>query len=51
MAVFGKSCGREHDRCFFSFSLAACLCGEDSFGFYLDRYGTWYFLDRCAILV
>ena len=23
----------EHDRCFFSFSLAACLSGEDSFIF------------------
>ena len=41
----------EHDRCFFSFSLAACLSGEDSFGFYLDPYRTKYFLARCAILV
>jgi len=24
----------EHDRCFFSFSLAACLSGEDSFNLF-----------------
>jgi len=31
----------EHDRCFFSFSLAACLSGEDSFKlFSLGLYRT-----------
>jgi len=31
----------EHDRCFFSFSLAACLSGEDSFNpFSFGLYGT-----------
>jgi len=31
----------EHDRCFFSFSLAACLSGEDSFNlFSFKRYRT-----------
>ncbi|MBM7813724.1 hypothetical protein JOE68_004589 [Saccharothrix algeriensis] len=42
----------EHDRCFFSFSLAACLSGEDSFKlFSFGRCGTNSYLDRCAILV
>ncbi|MBM7814867.1 hypothetical protein JOE68_005732 [Saccharothrix algeriensis] len=33
MVVFRQAMRGEHDRCFFSFSLAACLSGEDSFGF------------------
>ena len=42
MVVFDRPCGGgEHDRSFFSFSLAACLSGEDSFNpFSLGLYRT-----------
>jgi len=41
MVVFRQAMRGEHDRSFFSSSLAACLSGEDSFNlFSLDRYST-----------
>ncbi|MBM7812997.1 hypothetical protein JOE68_003862 [Saccharothrix algeriensis] len=48
MVVFRQVMRGEHDRCFFSFSLAACPSGEDSFNlFSLGRYRTKSHPDRC----
>jgi len=52
MVVFRQVMRGEHDRCFFSFSLAACPSGEDSFKLFgLGRYGPKSALDPCVTQV